>query len=206
MKFLGILLVLLFSSGFACCGASRRAIDYMASPECVAPKGDPSQMRTPIGEMMLFGYRLRIEGPQPCGVGQGKSFMVEGEGKRRFIHRHLEWKKLCEGKDKVPGDCTQLCEGRPMPDETCRFVRAMDFASEVRQKMQAAGHLASVGLAACGERFEQAGYGQITLIVHDWAAVDLAIQTLADRMRAWRIGDQMRLAVKPIICGTPVAE
>ena len=79
-----------------------------ARPECLIPKGDPSLMTTPMGEMMLFGFRLRIEEPQACGVGQGKSFMLEGEGKRRFVHRHLELKKLCEGKNGVPGDCAQL--------------------------------------------------------------------------------------------------
>ena len=173
----------------------------LTDPQCLHPKGDPAQMTTQPGEQDLYGFALRIGPLQACGVGHGKALIIEGMGKRHFVHRYLDFKKRCQGKERPEADCLRLCKGRPLSDEACDLVFAIDFANEVRHLLEAAGHLASVGIAGCDERSDEAGFGRVTLIVYDWAAADLAIETLADRMRALRIGDSLRLAIKPIACG-----
>lgn len=182
----------------ACGGRLDRARTPSLPPMCDHVKGSPTQMTTRAGTLDLYGFLVRIGEPQVCG--KGRYFDVLTSGPRRFSKGILRWRRLCPAS-MPEAVCKARCLGRPGPDDPCRVVSGYHLALEAMRQLRALGYSASVGISGCGEPSGTPGYERITLIVHHWGAVDAALRSLGGRMRAWRVGGKLRVAVKPIACG-----
>ncbi|MCA9673258.1 MAG: hypothetical protein KC503_47035 [Myxococcales bacterium] len=199
-------LLLLVACAAAGCAARGSERGIARDPRCHAPAGSPAQMTRRAGPFSLYGYALQLSAPRRCG--EGVAFDVAGSGRRRFAGaqpagrpRLFDWRRSCRGRAPLPPPCASACRGRPRPDEACTDVSALELAYEVRRRLQASGRRSSVGIAACGERHGERGFYRVTLSVYDWADADAAIAAAAERLRAWRVGDALRVAVQPIACG-----
>ncbi len=192
-----VMLVATSAPGCGLLGEARPAVP--TNPHCHVPGGSVAQWKTAPGAIDLYGFSLQLSAAADCGRGQAVELI--GAGHRTLEHRNVLRRGLCAARNNPHDGCQDLCVGRPLPDEPCKRVSAMAIAMEARQRLTDAGRLASVGYSGCGERSGEPGFWYVTLDVYDWADLDPAIAALADRMRAWRVGDRLRIAVKPMNCG-----
>jgi hypothetical protein len=160
----------------------RHVVPVAPDPLCEAPIGSPDQLGTPAGVVDRYGFAITVAPIERCGTSG--TIAITGSGHRRFVM-----------PPEVP-----TCSGRPDPADPCTTLRPDDFGDDVQARLVAAGVVPTGhGMGACGTlgTWDDWNFG---ISVQRWIDADPAIEVVADRLRAWRVGATYHVSVRPLMC------
>ncbi len=174
LRSVGVALGLLAHAPGCAGGAAAPPTPTSLPDVCRTPSGARAEASLEAGERDLHGYTLHVR-ELPAAEPQVVTFELRVSGARS--RRRL----------RVGGTPQRPCGPYAAPDDPCAEVGIGLFATDLQARLAAMDNAASVTLHH--------------VEVHDWGDLDEAVVALGDALRAWRMADPFRVAVRPMSCG-----